>query len=176
MDDAYDARLGLYIAGEWLGAEGRDTVDVVNPATGAALAALPLANDADLDRALDASRRGFLAWRATSPEARAAILDLLQQQERVMTQTGAYVAVKTPGATGTPFKTHSGDNVATAAYLLAAAACDAGDGVVPSLDECVRVTATPTRADRAVDVLWMESSGARGCEGTARSEARTCWP
>jgi type IV pilus assembly protein PilE len=114
--------------------------------------------------------------KARRAEARAAILDLLQQQERVMTQTGAYVAVKTPGATGTPFKTYSGDNVATAAYLLAAAACDAGDGVVPSLGECVRVTATPTRADRAVDVLWMESSGARGCEGTARSEARTCWP
>ncbi|MGF6525521.1 type IV pilin protein [Variovorax sp. PvP013] len=114
--------------------------------------------------------------KARRAEARAAILDLLQQQERVMTQTGTYVAVKTPGATGTPFKTHSGDDPATAAYLLGATACDAGDGATPSLGECVRVKATPARADPAVDTLWMESSGARGCEGTARSETRTCWP
>ncbi|HUD31397.1 MAG TPA: type IV pilin protein [Variovorax sp.] len=115
-------------------------------------------------------------WKARRAEARASILDLLQQEERVMTQTGTYVAVKTPGATGTPFKTHSGDDPATAAYLLGATACDAGDGVTPSLGECVRVKATPARADPAVDTLWMESSGARGCEGTARSETRTCWP
>jgi succinate-semialdehyde dehydrogenase / glutarate-semialdehyde dehydrogenase len=70
----YDTKLGLYIDGEWLGADGRDTQDVLNPATGAAHGALPLANAADLDRALDATRRGFIAWRATPPEARAAIL------------------------------------------------------------------------------------------------------
>ena len=70
----YDARLGLYIAGEWLGGEGRDTHDVRNPATGAAQAALPLASADDLDRALDATGRGFAAWRATAPEARAAVL------------------------------------------------------------------------------------------------------
>ncbi|HEU0066887.1 MAG TPA: NAD-dependent succinate-semialdehyde dehydrogenase [Sphingomonas sp.] len=70
----YDARLGLYIAGEWLGAEGRDTQDVLNPATGQGQAKLPLASEADLDRALDAADRGFKVWRATAPEARAAIL------------------------------------------------------------------------------------------------------
>jgi len=70
----YDARLGLYIAGEWLTGAGRDTQDVRNPATGAAQAALPLATAADLDAALAATQRGFLAWRATAPEARAAIL------------------------------------------------------------------------------------------------------
>lgn len=114
--------------------------------------------------------------KARRAEARAAILDLLQQQERVMTQTGSYREVRTPGAGDTPFKTHSGDDPASAAYLLAATACDAGDGASPSLGECVRVTATPTRADLAVGTLWMESSGARGCEGTARSQARACWP
>lgn len=70
----YDAKLGLYIAGEWLDGEGRDTHEVRNPATGAGQAALPLATAADLDRALEATQRGFLAWRATAPEARAAIL------------------------------------------------------------------------------------------------------
>lgn len=70
----YDTKLALYIDGEWLGADGRDTQDVLNPATGAALGALPLATAADLDRALDATRRGFIKWRETPPEARAAIL------------------------------------------------------------------------------------------------------
>jgi succinate-semialdehyde dehydrogenase/glutarate-semialdehyde dehydrogenase len=70
----YQARLGLYIAGEWLGTAGRETRDVLNPATGQGQAQLPLADDADLDRALAAADRGFKAWRATAPEARAAIL------------------------------------------------------------------------------------------------------
>lgn len=48
----YDARLGLYIDGAWLTGEGRDTQDVVNPASGASHAALPLATATDLDRAL----------------------------------------------------------------------------------------------------------------------------
>ncbi|MES3081823.1 NAD-dependent succinate-semialdehyde dehydrogenase [Sphingomonas faeni] len=74
MTTAYDTKLGLYIAGEWLGGEGRETRDVLNPATGAGQAALPLANAADLDRALEATQRGFIAWRATPPEKRAAIL------------------------------------------------------------------------------------------------------
>lgn len=114
--------------------------------------------------------------KARRAEGRTAIVELLQQQERAMTQASTYLAVSTPGAAGTPFKTHSGDLPATAAYLLAATACDAGGGAPLSLGECVRVTATPTRADPAVDVLWMESTGSRGCDGTARAEPHACWP
>jgi len=67
--------LGLYVGGEWRGPAGRDTQDVINPATGATIAALPLAGPADLDDALEAARRGFAAWRATAPEERAAVLN-----------------------------------------------------------------------------------------------------
>ncbi|UZK67280.1 NAD-dependent succinate-semialdehyde dehydrogenase [Sphingomonas sp. M1-B02] len=67
--------LQLYIGGEWRGPNGRDTQAVLNPATGETLGALPLATSQDLDDALDASQRGFDAWRSTPPEARAAILD-----------------------------------------------------------------------------------------------------
>ncbi|HEX8485327.1 NAD-dependent succinate-semialdehyde dehydrogenase [Sphingomonas sp.] len=74
MTTTYDATLGLYIAGEWLSGGGRDTQDVRNPATGAGQAALPLATAADLDAALDAAQRGFVLWRGTAPEARAAVL------------------------------------------------------------------------------------------------------
>ncbi len=67
--------LGLYVGGAWRGAQGRDTQEVLNPATGDSLGALPLAARADLDDALAAAERGFVAWRATAPEARAAILN-----------------------------------------------------------------------------------------------------
>jgi succinate-semialdehyde dehydrogenase/glutarate-semialdehyde dehydrogenase len=68
------ADLGLYIAGEWRSALGRDTQPVLNPATGESLDHLPLATTQDLDDALEASERGFKAWRTTPPEARAAVL------------------------------------------------------------------------------------------------------
>ena len=71
---AYDTELGLYIGGEWLTASGRDTHDVLNPATGSSHAGLPLASVEDLDRALEATERGFRLWRDTAPEARAAVL------------------------------------------------------------------------------------------------------
>ncbi len=70
----YDARLGLYIAGEWRGTQGRDVHEVINPATGTSNGALPLATDADIDDALAAADRGFKLWRDTAPEARAAVL------------------------------------------------------------------------------------------------------
>ena len=70
----YDTSLALYIAGQWRTGEGRETHDVLDPATGAAHAPLPLANAADLDLALEAAQRGFKVWRDTAPEVRGAVL------------------------------------------------------------------------------------------------------
>lgn len=66
--------LKLHIDGAWLGAEGRKTMAVVNPATGEELGRLPLAGTADLDRALDAAARGFERWRKATSQERAAVL------------------------------------------------------------------------------------------------------
>ena len=74
MVGQYDAPLGLYIGGEWLSGGGREVAEVLNPATGSAQGRLPLATASDLDVALEAAQRGFLAWRETPPEARAVIL------------------------------------------------------------------------------------------------------
>ena len=70
----YAADLALFIDGAWAGSEGRDTLDVFNPATSAAMAGLPMATAADLEAALAAADRGFPIWRATDVEARTAIL------------------------------------------------------------------------------------------------------
>ena len=44
-------QLELLIGGEAIGAAARDTIEVLNPATGEAMAALPKATAADLDAA-----------------------------------------------------------------------------------------------------------------------------
>jgi succinate-semialdehyde dehydrogenase/glutarate-semialdehyde dehydrogenase len=74
MAVTYDADLKLFINGVWKSGEGRDAHTVVNPATGSAIADLPLATAADLDEALMASQKAFAIWRATDVEARGAIL------------------------------------------------------------------------------------------------------
>jgi succinate-semialdehyde dehydrogenase/glutarate-semialdehyde dehydrogenase len=74
MASAQYDKLHLFIDGEWLGAAGRKTGDVINPATGETIGTLPHAAKADLDRALDAAQRGFLAWRKVSPNERAKVL------------------------------------------------------------------------------------------------------
>ncbi|WFE76631.1 NAD-dependent succinate-semialdehyde dehydrogenase [Roseinatronobacter sp. S2] len=79
--DTYPA-LKLHIDGEWITAGDRRTFDVLNPATGAVLAHLPLVNASDLDRALEAADRGFRLWRKSTPEERAAVLNGAAQRLR----------------------------------------------------------------------------------------------
>ncbi len=74
MSHEYNPELQLFINGSWRIGEGRDASQVVNPATGDAIAELPLATAADLDEALAASEIGFRTWRAMDVEARGAIL------------------------------------------------------------------------------------------------------
>ena len=74
MPNGYDTDLKLHIDGERIGAAGRATHRVVNPATGETLGELPLATPADLDRALDAAARGYKIWRARSATERSNVL------------------------------------------------------------------------------------------------------
>ena len=74
MASGYDCDLKLFIDGEWVGAEGRDTHKVVNPATGEVLGELPLATADDLDRALATAAKGYRIWRAKSADERCAVL------------------------------------------------------------------------------------------------------
>jgi len=66
--------LHMIIDGEKIPVGHRRAHTVVNPATGAALGALPLADAADLDRALACAQRGFRLWRDAAPQQRAAVL------------------------------------------------------------------------------------------------------
>ena len=76
--------LRLFIDGEWLDAGARRVHTVINPATGATIAELPLADARDLDRALAAADRGFRTWRAATADERARVLkkaaDLIRER------------------------------------------------------------------------------------------------
>lgn len=79
------ADLGLLIGGEWLGAGGRQSSPVVNPATEEVIGHVPHASRADLDRALATAQEGFKTWRAVFPDERGRILkraaDLLRERK-----------------------------------------------------------------------------------------------
>lgn len=109
----YDVSLGLYIDGEWI-TGGRDTQDVLNPATGQSLGELPLANKADLDRALEAAERGFRKWRDTAPQERAAVLTRTAALVRERADKLAALATLEEGK---PFAEAKGEVMATAALL-----------------------------------------------------------
>lgn len=135
-------------------------------------------------------------------QARTALAELMQQQERFMTQRNCYMAFTTAtGGTATatastacgfttaaavPFKTFSGDNPENAAYLLMADACPTGTGTtVLSMQECVRTIAMPVGNDPAVGVLRMTSTGTKDCTAPGSATNATamtptpstlCWP
>jgi succinate-semialdehyde dehydrogenase / glutarate-semialdehyde dehydrogenase len=80
--------LHMIIDGEKIPVGHRRTHRVVNPATGETLGELPLADPADLDRALETAQKGFRIWRDSTPQQRAAVLTgaarlMMERQEEI---------------------------------------------------------------------------------------------
>ncbi len=76
-----------YIAGRWMPARAAtEVLEVSNPATGAALARVPLSGAADLDDAVAAARAALPEWRAVSTIARAR--KLFELRERLVVRAG----------------------------------------------------------------------------------------
>ncbi|MCC6469125.1 MAG: NADP-dependent succinate-semialdehyde dehydrogenase, partial [Alphaproteobacteria bacterium] len=67
-------RQQCYIDGHWVDADGKQTVAVNNPATGATLGTIPRMGGAETRRAIEAANKAWPAWRAKSAKERAAIL------------------------------------------------------------------------------------------------------
>jgi malonate-semialdehyde dehydrogenase (acetylating) / methylmalonate-semialdehyde dehydrogenase len=75
--------LDNYIAGSWVAAhDPSDLVDVINPATGEAIARVPLSTAKDLDTAVQAARKVLPEWRAVSTIKRAG--KLFELRERLL--------------------------------------------------------------------------------------------
>ena len=64
------ARLPHYINGAWVDSTASEWISVVNPATGDAIATVPLAGSKEVAEAVEAAAAAFPAWRRTPPEDR----------------------------------------------------------------------------------------------------------
>jgi succinate-semialdehyde dehydrogenase/glutarate-semialdehyde dehydrogenase len=62
------------VDGEWLDADGRSTIDVIDPATGLSLGTVPRMGTAETRRAIEAAERALPAWRAKTGKERAILL------------------------------------------------------------------------------------------------------
>lgn len=99
-------------------------------------------------------------------EGRVAILQVMQQQERYMTQYNTYLAFNA-NASNVPFKTYSGDSADKAAYHIGARACT---GQV--IQDCVEVFGQPKYTDPSLRELTLTSSGVKSCTA---SKPAVCW-
>jgi malonate-semialdehyde dehydrogenase (acetylating)/methylmalonate-semialdehyde dehydrogenase len=63
-------KLPNYVDGQWRESSAREWQEVVNPATGEAIATVPLSDAAEVARVVEAAAAAFPEWRRTPPEDR----------------------------------------------------------------------------------------------------------
>src|SRR5215510_5699133 len=74
-----EAKIPQFINGQWIESNASEWMDVLNPATGETLAKVPLADAAEVTKAIDAAAAAFPDWRRTPPEDRIQPLFKLKQ-------------------------------------------------------------------------------------------------
>ena len=76
VQDAQDVLVkdAFLIGGQWVRAEGRDALTVVDPSTEQPFATVPAGTAQDVDAAVAAARAAFEGWASRSPADRAAVL------------------------------------------------------------------------------------------------------
>lgn len=67
-------RLQFYIDGQWVDPEGKDTRDVINPATEEPIAKIAMGSEKDVDKAVAAARKAFESYSQTTREERLELL------------------------------------------------------------------------------------------------------
>ncbi len=72
--------LKFYIDGKWVEPAGKETFEVVNPATEQVSGKVALGSAADVDRAAKAARKAFASWSATSKQERLSVLGRIAEQ------------------------------------------------------------------------------------------------
>ena len=90
-----------YVAGRWHTPSGRETLDVLNPATGETLARVPLSSAEDVDKVVKGALAAFDGWRRTPPTERIQYLfkfrQLLEEHFEDIARTITLEAGKTIG-------------------------------------------------------------------------------
>ena len=79
-----------FIGGEWVDAADGGTMEVLNPATGEAIAEVPRGTAKDVDHAVEAAKRAWPEWFETTPGERAEVLlklaDLIDEHTEELAQ------------------------------------------------------------------------------------------
>ncbi len=63
-----------FIGGEWVESSSGETMEVLNPATGEAIAEVPRGTAEDVERAVEAAKKAWAEWRFKTPKDRMALL------------------------------------------------------------------------------------------------------
>ena len=72
----------MYIDGKWVDADSGKTFRTYNPATGEAVAEVPLAGPSDVDKAVAAARRAFPGWAKKTQAERSAVVQRIADAVR----------------------------------------------------------------------------------------------
>ena len=67
-------KFGQFINGKWQESSGKETYNVINPATEELIGKASKANDKDIELCLDSANKGFEIWKNTSPWERSKII------------------------------------------------------------------------------------------------------
>ena len=119
----------------------------------------------------DSMRKGKRA------EARAALVNLLHQQERYLSQMNTYETFPLGAPATLPFKAYStvDSNSSNSSHLLGARLCQAQDAIIPTKRDCIEVFAEPqvnVFSDPQVTSMAIDTQGRRTCTGT---NIDRCW-
>jgi len=85
--EEHGGRFGLFVGGKWIQPAGGEYFEVVNPASGQAIASVAQAGEEDVAAAVDAAKRALPAWREAPGHVRArylyAIARAIQRHSRL---------------------------------------------------------------------------------------------
>jgi succinate-semialdehyde dehydrogenase/glutarate-semialdehyde dehydrogenase len=129
----------IYIAGEWTEGTGDDAHELVSPVTGETLASVPLASQADIDRAVAAARAAQEDYRHWSPFERA---DLCHRIADAVTELMEEIARIQTLEQGKPYHAESLEDIQEANQYFINAAEDVkrlGGEVIPTTDRNKRM-------------------------------------
>jgi succinate-semialdehyde dehydrogenase/glutarate-semialdehyde dehydrogenase len=114
LKDAALLRQQAYVAGRWIDADDRATIEVRNPADGSLVGTVPKMGAAETRRAIGAANAAWPAWRAKPAKERAAVL---RKWFGLMMQSQDDLGVLMTVEQGKPLAESKGEVAAGASYV-----------------------------------------------------------
>ena len=128
---------------------------------------------------MSGSKGKFTTGKDERAEARAALMNLLQQQERYFTQNNTYEIFAVGAAGINPFKDYSSSEggPTKSSHRLGARICSAIGTVTPTIRDCVEVFAEPQTGvydDPIVTSLAIDTQSRKSCN-LSYTDLAKCW-